>query len=35
LVEEESLMVMWRDGVLSITYVRHETPDDGPFYLAE
>jgi hypothetical protein len=26
---------LWRDGVLSITYVRHGTPDDGPFYLAE
>jgi hypothetical protein len=35
-VEAESLTIMWRDGVLSITYISHETPDeDGPFYLAE
>jgi hypothetical protein len=31
LEEAQFLSFMWKDGLLTITYVRHETPDDWPF----
>lgn len=34
--EHESLTVQWRDGVLNVTYVRHDTDTpDGPMYIEE
>lgn len=36
LKEAQFLSFMWKDGLLTITYARHDTPEeDGPFYVAE
>ncbi len=35
LKEREYLSVRWRDGKLTVTYVRHDTPDSEEFYSQE
>ena len=35
LKEHEYLMTMWRNGRLTVTYVRHDSPDGEEFYSEE
>ena len=35
LKEHEYLRAWWRDGKLTVTYVRHDTPDGEEFYAQE